>query len=105
MATFTVTRLGQVQLGTGSTTIHTATASTILRDLTLANNNSAANVVTIWIGSAATDAETLIASFSIPANDFIHWSGMQYMASAATLKGKATVASNLTATATGVTIT
>ena len=105
MATYTLQRLGQVQLGTGSTTIHTAIASVNVQDITMANNNSAAVSVTIWIGSAATDAETLIASFSIPANDFIHWSGMQYMASAATLKGKATVASNLTVTATGVSIT
>ena len=105
MATFTVARLGQVALGTGSTVIHTAVASVILRDLTLANINSAAVSVTVWIGSAATGAEAMISSFSIPANDFIHWSGMQYIASAATLKGLCTTASQITATATGVTIT
>lgn len=99
---YTTARLGQGLVGTGSTTIFTATASTILRDMMLNNVNSAVVGVTVWVGSAATVAESIIETHSIPASSFIHWTGLQYIASAATIKMAATVANGISATVTGV---
>ena len=102
--------LGQAQVQDAATTIHTVPASTtaILRDMMICNVDSSAHTVTVWLdpdGTTATDATAIIDAFSIPANDFIHWTGLQVMAATATLKAIADADNVITITAAGIHVT
>lgn len=102
---YSVLRLAQATLGTASSTLYTATASTQMLDMHAANINSVEAGVTVWIGSAGNDGESFWRTVTIPPSDFMHWSGIQYIASAGMIKGLATVASTINITITGTVLT
>jgi hypothetical protein len=108
---FTEKTLGQAQIATGSaTTLYTAPASTraIVKDIQVCNVTAAAVTITIWVdpdGTGATDAEAILESYSIPAQDFLHWSGYLVLQAAATIKAQAGTGSAITITVSGAELT
>ena len=102
--------MGQAQIQDTSTTLHTVPASTtaILRDMMICNVDSSAHTITVHLdhdGTTASDATAILDAFSIPANDFRHWSGMQVMVATATLKAVADASNVITITAAGIHVT
>ena len=91
---FTEANLFHGLVTNGTDTLYTVPGSTtaIVKDIHIANTSATAATITIWIdpnGTSATDAEAIIKSWSVPANDFLHWSGFMVMAAAATIKATA----------------
>ena len=103
--------LGQAEIANGSnTTLYTVPASTvaIVKDIQIVNTTGTAATITIWIdpdGTTADDTTAIIKDWSVPANDFLHWSGFKVMTATATIKATAGTASAITVTIDGAEIT
>ena len=107
---YTPVKMGQAQVQDTATTIHTVPAVTtaLLRDMMICNVDSSAHTITVYLdpdGTTASDATAILDAFSIPANDFRHWSGYQVLEAAATLKAVADTSNVITITAAGIHVT
>jgi len=91
---FTEKNLSHGLVTNGVDTLYTVPASTkaIVKDIQVCNTTATAATITIWIdpnGTNATDAEAILKSWNVPANDFVHWSGFIVMSEASTIKATA----------------
>lgn len=109
---FTEKALGQAQIASGTVTIlYTVPLATtaIVKDLQLCNVATGTYApISLWIdtdGTQATDAEAVIRKWSLPPNDFLHWSGFMVMSAGATIKASCGIAGAVTITANGAEIT
>lgn len=86
-----------------------ASTSTLIKDIQITNNGATDCYISVWIvpsGDSAGDENVLIYQFSVPANDFLHWSGFQMISSAGdTIQAVAETADQITLTISGVEIT
>lgn len=108
---FSEEALGQEQLGIGVTTVFTVPASTttVVRNILICNTKGADITVNVWIdqdGTGATDAEAILKSFTILANDFLNMKDLWIvMEAASTLKAQASVTTACCITVSGANIT
>lgn len=99
--------LGQVNLTVATQTVYTVPASTTtaVRDMMICNVDSSARTVTVWLdhdGTTANDTTAILDAVTIPANDFIHWSGFQVMVATATIKAACSSDNTITITVAGL---
>lgn len=107
MADTAINVYGPAQPGTGNATLYTSTGViTILRHIRAANTTTASAALSLSInGTAATAANCLLYTFSIPALGEYDWSGFLVLESGDTLQGLQGTSSAITVTVSGVTTT
>jgi hypothetical protein len=94
---------GPVQLGTSSTTICTAATgyAEVIKQIIIANTDTADRTVTLAIGSAATAANRIMSALPIGANDLVVWDTAIVLAAGETLEGLSDTASKVNVTVVG----
>lgn len=93
------------QPGTSDTLLYTATAVTaIVRGIHIANTTGTARTVTLGFNSGATlaGANHFYTAVSVPANDFLDWSGFLVVSASGTIRALQENATACTFTISGI---
>jgi hypothetical protein len=110
MATFTEKNLYHGLVTNGTDTLYTVPASTttIVKNIHIANTTATAATISIWVdnnGTTAGDAEAILKTFNIPANDYVRINCYEIMAAASTIKATAGTTNVLSVHINGATLT
>ena len=94
---------GPTQLGTSTTTLCTVPSSHtyVIKQIVIANTDTAERLVTLSIGSAATAANHILSALPIGANDIIIWDTAIVLEATETLQGLSDTASKVNVTLVG----
>jgi hypothetical protein len=103
---YTPVRLYQGQPGTGTTLLYTATGVVIVKQIILANTDTAAKTVTIATGvagAALAAANTIVPTVSVPPNTVITLDLTLVLANTDVIRGLQETATSITVSIYGVT--
>lgn len=94
---------GPTQLGTTTTTIGTVPSSRnwVIKQIIITNNDSIDRTLSLAIGTAATEANRLMSTLPIGANDIMVFDTALVLTAAETLQGLADTASKVNVTLVG----
>ena len=96
---FTEKSLARQAVSDTAETVFTATTTTIVKDIHIANNGSSDCYVSVWLvpdGDSADDENIFLYQWNIPANYFGHWNGWQVLSDGDTIVAQSETADQIT---------
>jgi len=97
-------------VGSSVETLYTVPASTIaiVKDIHICNNTVSGCYISFWLvpsGNSPTDENVMFYQWSVPAHDFVHWTGFQVLDTAGdTIRAQAEIADQITVHVSGAEI-